>query len=231
MAVAAAERSTERTIRWMTVQFVGQAGIGSNLVIDTEVVAHSGAVSQVVVTARDGERVVFSGVGATALDREGVDDIEFLRFPDVPAPEECDALGRSIPEHHPTPNMMKRMEVRLVPQTGVAPMNGEATEPFRLWVRARGTRADAAVLGYLSDWVPAGVWRALRREGTGVSLDATIRYGRRDPTEWILVDIAARFCSGGYTSGEVAMWSSNGRLVAVAGQTATLKPVRPRRAR
>jgi acyl-CoA thioesterase len=84
------------------------------------------------------------------------------------------------------------------------------------------------VIGFLSDLIPFGVWRGLRREGTGTSLDATVRFGpaHADSSGWVLARIEPQMASGGYATGQVLFWAPNGALVAVASQTAILRPFR-----
>jgi acyl-CoA thioesterase len=106
----------------------------------------------------------------------------------------------------------------------VAPGANRPDAPFRVWTRLRGTEPTAPVLGYLSDWVAPEVLRRLNRTGGGMSLDTTLRLGEVDLTEWVLVEMRADMVVGGFGTGSVLMWSTNETLVAVAEQTAVLRP-------
>ena len=68
------------------------------------------------------------------------------------------------------------------------------------------------------------VLRRLHRTGGGMSLDTTLRLGAVDITEWVLVEMRADMVVGGFGTGSVLMWSTNETLVAVAEQTAVLRP-------
>ena len=97
-------------------------------------------------------------------------------------------------------------------------------ERAELLTRLRGIEPTAPVLGYLSDWVAPEVLRRLGHTGGGMSLDTTLRLGPIDITEWLLVELRADMVVGGFGTGSVLMWSSNRVLVAVAEQTAMLRP-------
>jgi acyl-CoA thioesterase len=72
--------------------------------------------------------------------------------------------------------------------------------------------------------VPSAVVRAAGRAGAGTSLDNSMRFGPAPATdcEWVLIDFDPYFAHGGYAHGGARVWSSDGTLLAVASQTATL---------
>jgi acyl-CoA thioesterase len=80
-------------------------------------------------------------------------------------------------------------------------------------------------VAYLADFVPSAVLRAAGRAGGGTSLDNSIRYGK-DPTpgtDWVLILTDPYFVESGYVHGGARIWSEDGRLLAVASQTAVAR--------
>ena len=64
--------------------------------------------------------------------------------------------------------------------------------------------------------------QAAGRAGAGTSLDNAMRFGPEPVTDWILVDFDPYFVAGGYAHGAARIWSTDGTLLAIASQTATL---------
>jgi acyl-CoA thioesterase len=56
-------------------------------------------------------------------------------------------------------------------------------------------------------------------------LDNTLRVVELSPTEWVLCDITVYALSGGYAQGHSYLWSENGRLLATASQSMSVRPV------
>jgi acyl-CoA thioesterase len=70
--------------------------------------------------------------------------------------------------------------------------------------------------------VPSAVINAAGRQGGGTSLDNAMRFGPLPDTDWILVDFDPYLASGGYAHGAARLWSSDGVLLGVASQTASV---------
>jgi acyl-CoA thioesterase len=90
-----------------------------------------------------------------------------------------------------------------------------------LWMRMRSGVHTRATVAFLADMVPASVARAAGRTGGGTSLDNSLRFGRFNDTEWILLDMDPWFGTGGYLHGAARVWAEDGTLLGVASQTAT----------
>jgi acyl-CoA thioesterase len=222
-AIETAEKATSMRCRWITVQHIAPATLGATLRLAPRIVARGRTTSQVMIEGFDADRLVFTACAATAADRDHATDHEFIPIPDVPGPESCPPTVRAASDDASPPSMREVFESRLVE----ADARGEHL-PIRIWLRARGHRATPAVIGFLSDLIPFGVWRGLRRTGTGTSLDTTVRFGaaNADSSGWVLAQIEPQMSSGGYATGQVLFWSPSGALVAVASQTAILRPLR-----
>lgn len=218
--MAAGDAATGRPCRWCTVQHLGPAVIGEEITIDVHPDAVGRSVSQVRIAARISGRPLFNALAAHAAPRDVALAATFADFPDVTSPEESPVLIAARRHDQGTPNMLSMVDVRRAVATGA----NRPDESFRVWTRLRGIAPTAPVLGYLSDWVAPEVLRRLNRTGGGMSLDTTLRLGAVDITEWVLVEMRADMVVGGFGTGSVLMWSTNETLVAVAEQTAVLRP-------
>jgi acyl-CoA thioesterase-2 len=218
-AVAALEAATGRTTLWATAQFVGVAEIGDPIDCQVEVLAAGHNTTQARMTATTGDRIVFVALGATARSRDDAFGADLGSMPAVAGPEDCEPWMPAFP----------------VPIESITARGPFATAEFRattdvagsvmLWARMRAAPQSRMTMAYLGDFVPSAVLRAAGRDGGGTSLDNSIRFGRApaDGTEWILIDNEPYLADSGYLHGAARLWSPDGRLLAVASQTAVAK--------
>lgn len=231
VALAAAEATSGRPALWATTQLVGTTVVGSEIVVATEVVAQGRSVSQVQVDARVEGRLLFTGVGATAVAMpDGLAGIG-PRPPVVPAPEDCPVLWGPDrtpwfvgPDDAPGTGQHHACEFRIAQRS-----DGDGrTDRRALWSRLVGPSADLdapitpAGLGFVADMVPLAVAAACGVQGGGTSIDQTLRLGEPARHPWVLLDIEAEVAHGGFGHGRVVMWSPDGRVVGVGSQTARL---------
>ncbi len=202
------------------MQHLGPAAIGEQITIDVHHDAVGRSVSQVRVSASIAGRPLFNALAAHAEPRCADLVATFAEYPHVTPPDDSPVLMAARRHDGGTPNMLSMVDVRqALPLTPLA-----HDERFAVWVRLRDVAPTAPVLGYLSDWVAPEVLRRMHRTGGGMSLDTTLRLGTVDLTEWVLVEMRADMVVGGFGTGSVLMWSTNHTLVAVAEQTAVLRP-------
>jgi acyl-CoA thioesterase len=238
-SVAAAEQVSDRPALWMTTQFVSTTGLGSEITVHVQVLAPGRRTHQVSVTGTDAQgQVIFASLGATG--QHALDGLtgEFESRPDVGAPETGEvwsspfigmARGAGIdPATLPLLGGvgfsgavdLRHPEVHHHPDPG----------PGRVCVWARrtdGGPVTAAVAAYLADMVPMAVARAHGVVAMGTSLDNTIRIGTYVESEWVLIDLRPHLAAGGYGHGIAHVWSEEGRLLATASQTASMRPFDP----
>jgi len=220
VSVVAMESETDKVARWTTVQFVGLSELGERITCQTDVLAEGRRTAQVRVTGSIGDRVIFDAVGATAArDATGL-HAQFIDKPDVPGPEDCPPFRIAIPK----PLRMGRpgggsfgLPIEFRDATG-----GRDDNRLLLWARVPGHVATPAMLGFVADFVPMGVARAVGRAGGGVSLDNTMRFGPPNNGEWVLVGLNPHLAHAGYGHGTAHLWDVDGTLVATASQTASL---------
>jgi acyl-CoA thioesterase-2 len=219
ISVAALEATTGRNALWVTTQFVGSADIGDRFDCHVEVLAAGYNTTQGRVTATVDGKIVFAALGATARARDDAFGADLGEMPRVVGPDECAPWTPEFP----------------IPVETIAARGPFATAEFReaktetgavvLWARMHGMLQDRLTLAYLGDFVPSAVLRAAGRSGGGTSLDNNIRYGMAPPdgTDWILIETDPYLADSGYVSGAARLWSAEGRLLAVAAQTAVAR--------
>ncbi len=144
----------------------------------------------------------------------------------VAPPEACESLADRIPEamrddvgHH------LACEQRLAEPLGGA---GAHSGRVAAWARLTGKWAtdawstSAAALAFVADLVPVAISQAAGVHGAGTSLDNSLRVGDAVDCEWVLLDIDAEVVVNGIGHGRVRIWSPDGRLLGVGGQTARM---------
>lgn len=212
--VAMMEAESGRRALWASVQFVASGTTGDRFDCQVEVLAAGRRTSQLRVTAWHGDRVVFSGLGATGESRPSPVEASFGRRPDVPPPVECAPWSPRVvlpglPESE-RPGWLAIVESRVADERGT------------LWMKMENQPLTRAAMAFLADVVPNAVVRAAGRMGAGTSLDNTVRFGPEPDGDWILVAVEPHLISGGYVHGSAALWSEAGSLLGVASQTAGL---------
>ena len=210
------EAETGHDALWATVQFAGSADVGERLDCRLEVLAGGRRTSQVRFTATVGDRVVLAGLGAagSAGSQPSV-DAQIGTMPHVPGPDDAAEWG---PRMHFTEEQVRASWWAIAELREVERADGH----MAMWGRMRDIPQTRASLGFLADFVPAAVVRAMGRMGAGTSLDNAMRFGPAPDlaTEWVLLDFDPHLASSGYVHGAARVWSSDGRLLAVASQTA-----------
>lgn len=219
-SVVAMEAATQRDALWVVTQFIAQAHVGETIDVAVDPLAMGGRIAQLQVTARVGDRTIFTALGATAHPRPGGLTGQYVPMPSVSPPGDSGPLpfrpgsaddGRELA-------FTRRLEFRQASFVGAPPPGS-----LPLWARLHGidelTRAGVA---YLADMVPAAVARAAGKLGAGFSLDNSLRFGDVPPTDWVLLDLRGELASHGYGHGSLTAWTPDGTLVATGSQTASM---------
>lgn len=213
VSVATMEAESGRGAVYTTVQFVGSADVGDRIDCHVEILASGRRTSQLRMTGTVDGRTVLVAIGATSDPRPAALTEQFGSMPDLPLPPARGEWNPNVPFKipHDIPSWLTISELR------------EVYEPrHALWARMRDMRLTRATLGFLADMVPSAVARAAGQMGGGTSLDNHMRFGPAPETEWVLIDYDPYFAFGGYGHGSARLWSSDGVLLGVASQTASL---------
>ncbi|MFK7896664.1 MAG: acyl-CoA thioesterase [Myxococcota bacterium] len=209
-AIAAIEDVTRKPLLWASAQYLSIAQPGHDLEIEVETVVAGKSVSQVRARclSRDKELI---GISAAVGARKSPDDAQYTVAPEVPSPE---TLGPEPSETNDSSDLFTRIERRRVGDPAA-----EAAGKARMWVRPREKEPiTASLLAVFADFLPGAI--PLTRRSS--SLDNTIRIVSREDTEWILIDSTIHVLADGFFHGEARLYAENGRLLAIASQSAGL---------
>ena len=82
-----------------------------------------------------------------------------------------------------------------------------------------GVPASASALAVVGDAVSAGVAAALEEDLRARSIDNSIRVVKPAACEWVLADVQVDGAADGLAHGTVRLWTPDGHLLAVTGQS------------
>jgi len=192
------------------------------------------SVSQVqgTIRAHDDPEAGHRTLAVFGSEREGWEHLELteLEMPDAPPPEACDPLPELRPEASIFDvSFWRKLEVGNVEYH-------YPWEPGWRGGRARGVRwvryhesprlDDGTIdpLAYLPlvDVIPGAVSQRVGPTAPrffAPTLDLTVHFLDRTDHEWMLQVLRMRRATHGYGSGEMELWSRDGRLLAHASQT------------
>ena len=220
--IEAAEGTVGRPAAWAALQFATGATPPTVITLRVDVLAAGRRMSQVTVTGRDeqGDPVL---VGLVALGRrEPVAVGRWEEMPSVPPPADCP------PRRFVDEARRGGLRARIDERTATTGPDGflQATEGrSALWVTMPGgVPACAGALAVIGDDVSAGVAAAVGDDVRARSIDNSIRIVEPRPTPWVLADVKIHAVADGLGHGTVNLWSEDGHLLAVAGQTGLVGP-------
>jgi acyl-CoA thioesterase len=157
---------------------------------------------------------VFGSAHDTDLAYEGV------RTPEAPLPADT-----PMPPDRPNPfgqiNFHEQTEWR-----PVSPLDDPGRGQFMSWVRLREGEPDLLSLTVHGDVIGPAIGRALGPTNghfMSLSLEIGIRFVQAPATAWVLQEIEAWHIGDGYATGPARLWDEQGRLCAIATQTAHLR--------
>jgi acyl-CoA thioesterase II len=219
VSVAAMEAVSNRPALWATTQYISTAQLGSTVECTAELLANGRNISQVQVTGRHDERVLFMTLGSTATPRPDGLVGQYQKAPQMTSPEESGPLSFG-----PPPSGFRGFTLQ-VEYREAKPLVREASPPpLALWARLTdGRPMTPAGVAFVADMVPGAIARSAGKIGGGVSLDNSLRFAEIPPgIDWVLLDLRAQMASGAHAHGSVAVWSRDGQLLAVGGQSANM---------
>jgi acyl-CoA thioesterase len=235
-AMTAALGPSAHRLRTSTTVFANTVPAG-RVAIDVEVLRSGRSVSQVQGTVRgaDDPEPGHRTLAVFGRERDGWDHLEFteLRMPEVPPPDACP----SMPEPRPQPSIFDVSFWRHL-EVGDVDFHYRWDDGWR-GGRARGVRwvryrvpprlddgsFDALAFLPLVDVIPGAVTQYLGPDAPSFfapTLDLTVHFLDRlgpDDDDWVLQVMRMRRATHGYGSGEMELWSRDGRLLAHASQT------------
>lgn len=219
--IEAAEGLSAKPAAWATCQFVGGARSPEVIELVAEELVAGRRMSQLRVTGRVDGEVMLTGLVATGR-REAVAEGSWEEMPDVPPPSEC--TTRKLANEERRGGLRPRIDERtatLADDGFMAAGNGRSA----LWATMPGgVPARASALAVVGDDVSAGVAAAVVDDVRARSIDNSIRIVNPAETPWVLADIRIHAVADGLGHGTVNLWSQEGQLLAIAGQTGLVGP-------
>ncbi len=222
--IVALEHATNKPIIWATGQYLSLTSLGEQLDLEVILPAIGRNVVQGRVVGHVGDREVITILGAAGSRPEGAQGCWEV-FPSPPAPEDCPV----VPRHHETESLHEHIELRLASGAFGFSGFGEASSDGRslLWARMVDVEHDAGALAIIADYMPSVLGSAFGRIMHCTSLDNTIRFGKLEPTEWVLCENRMEYAGNGFGHGSVNLWSETGTLLATASQSMIVREAPP----
>lgn len=221
-AIEAMERRTGRSALFASAQFLTWARPGDAISFETEIVADGRMVRQCRVTGRCGQRAFLHVQGACG-GRDAAIANRDAAMPAVPPPDACP--GRSLAWRLST-NLNALLEFRVA--SGAIPHRTGWTGPggvdLACWIRPRcGAPLDRGWLTVVADCAFLALDDALGPSTRGSSLDNAIRFIASPIGEWVLAAMHVDGGENGIAHIATRLFSEDGMLLAVAGQTMRLR--------
>lgn len=222
-AIAALEATTGRPVVWATGQYLTYARPPEVVDLDVVVAVAGHQITQARVVGHVADREVLTvnaALGTRPMELQGL----WAEKPDVPPPDRCSQREMRFPGSGEW--LPDRLDVRLARARTLEELPGPGMPAGRsaLWAKLpQVLDLSAASLAVLGDYVPFGIGQALGERAGGNSLDNTLRLGRLEPTDWVLLDIRVHQVVNGFGHGDVHLWSESGALLATASQSTIVR--------
>ncbi|WP_439815150.1 acyl-CoA thioesterase [Zavarzinia sp. CC-PAN008] len=220
--IVALEQATGKPVIWATGQYLAITQQPVTIDLEVQLPAQGRHVTQGRVVGHVGDREIITVIGAVG-ERPGLAAGCWVECPQAPPPEACPEIARS----DEAASLHDHVDLRLVRGAFGFTMFGRPTDDGRslFWARMTDVENDAAALGIIADYMPSVLGNALGRVTHCTSLDNTIRFANRRPTEWVLCDNRMEYVGNGFGHGTVHLWSQDGVLLATGSQSLIVRPV------
>jgi acyl-CoA thioesterase len=214
--IETAERACAQPVTWAVCQFVGGAEVPQVVELAFETLVAGRRVTQGRVTGSVDGRVVLAGLVALGTRELPARGQWGPRPPEVPPPGDC-----------PTRKMREERRGGLRPRIDERVATGDPDGTLRavdgrclMWsTMPGGVPATASALAIVGDSVSAGVAAALEDDLRARSIDNSIRVVQPKACDWVLADIQVDGAADGLAHGTVRLWTPDGHLLAVTGQS------------
>ena len=221
--IVALEQATEKPAVWASGQYLAITQQPTTLDLEVTLPAVGRNVVQGRVVGHLDDREIITILGACG-ERPNEAEGLWYTMPEATAPDQ----SLRLEGHHDQPSLHDHVEVRIA--HGMYGFSGAGTASgdnrTLLWVRMPEVEHDAGALAIIADYMPSALGNALNRLMGCTSIDNTIRFANRVPSEWILCDNRIDFVGNGFGHGHVNMWSDTGTLLATASQSMIVREMR-----
>ena len=220
-----AQVPAERTLRSLSVSFVGPAQPGVSISFEVEILREGKAVSQVLGRAMQNGQVVTLVQGSFGAARESMVSVDSVPGPEMKARVDCPLLPyiKGI-----TPEFMRHMSMAWA--VGALPFSGRGTREMGGWVRLGGDLQDEPLtethlLALVDAWPPA-LLSLLNKPTAGSTLTWTIEFVQPlrnvSTLDWCKYLAVIEHARDGYGHVAANLWSPEGELIAISRQTVTV---------
>ena len=208
-------------LRSLQVAFVAPVSTGA-LSFDVRWLRQGRSVSfaHAMVPAAEGAALLATGVfGAARTSALAIDG------PPMPPVLDPDALGAASPAPGDGPDFLRQLDIRWA--GGSPPFSGGTTPAALAWVRLRdpACRTGESALVTLGDALPPPATGLLDAPAPLSSISWSMDFPGADLTTregWWLLQSVARFADDGFQGQDMALWSRDGRLVAIGRQNVAI---------
>ncbi|MFN0088896.1 MAG: acyl-CoA thioesterase [Acidimicrobiales bacterium] len=219
--IETAEAAVQRPLTWAACQFVRGAQEPDVLELEFEALAVGRRIVQGRVTGRVGNEIMLAALvalGTREFPREGQWGPTMLS---VPPPEKCT-----------TRKMNEERRGGLRPRIDERTATGDADGTLRavdgrsaIWATMPGgVPACASALAVVGDAVSTGVAATFDEDLRARSIDNSIRVVKPRACDWVLVDTQVDGAADGLAHGGIRLWTPDGHLLAVTGQSGLVGP-------
>jgi acyl-CoA thioesterase II len=222
-AAEAAEQATDRPLQWITTQFIGSPPPGSSVDLQVAVVADGRATTQSQVAATVDGELMFTSLCAHTV-RPGGDGAQFIEMPDVPAPDDCEEMAPPF-DIDLSNSFFATLDRRVAAgRIGQEAIDSPQLGVMAIWCRVRGhAMGSPASQAFVADIIPLAIGAALGSLPGATSLDNTLRVIDPAPTDWVLLELVAEGFHRSIGHGSLRVWGEDGRLKAIAQQSAIIR--------
>lgn len=212
----------ERSLRSLSVSFVGPAEPGVSISFEVEILREGKAVSQVLGRAMQNGQVVTLVQGSFGAARESMVSVDSVPGPELKARADCSLLPyiKGI-----TPEFMRHVSMAWA--VGALPFSGRGTREMGGWVRLCGDVQDEPLtethlLALVDAWPPA-LLALLNKPTAGSTLTWTIEFVQPltnvSTLDWCKYLAVIEHARDGYGHVAANLWSPEGELIAISRQT------------
>lgn len=213
--IALLEQETGQPLIQASGQFLGSPKTGEHFTLRIDDLRKGKSISLADVKLLVGTDVRVRAAASLGA-RSDIGAHQWLIAPSAPPPDECPPLPfiRSDPG-----DLHRNLDIRLAHDP-----RGDPRGELVFWVGWNGGgQVPSAFLALIADYLPEAVHFNIGRPAGAVSLDNAIRIIGTAETSWLLCHTKLSGIANGLFHGEMAIYSVEGGLLAVAGQSGVVR--------